>query len=91
MNKLPDPDKIAEIYLHSQSDHNDIIAAMKEYGRQVRDITLEWAAENTYLESFGGTNEGTSAIRFSNGEDYLVFINKNTILKGKDSEQLKIE
>jgi len=82
MNNLPNAEEIADIFLHSESHFDDIIEAMKEYGRQVRDKTLEWVVENATTE----TNYESDG--WENWE--VTNINKNSILNGKTSKDLEI-
>lgn len=79
-----------EVYGDFAYPRKEVIKALKEYGLLVRDETLKWAAENVRLTSFANTDEGTTALKFKNGEDYIVMIDKNIILNGKESDNLKI-
>jgi len=77
-----DPYNILETYLHSQSDYTDIEEACKVYGRKVRDLTLEWAAENA----------DTKTELASDGYESWEFqvVDKESILAGKISKDLEI-
>lgn len=83
MNKLPNPEDLLKNYGLDNSDvptwenYNEIVDIMKEYSRQIRDSTLDWAAENAEL--LYGEDEGQSTD-----------IDKDSILKGKQSKDLKI-
>lgn len=64
--------EIAEIFLNSESDIDDIIGAMEEYGRDRWNDALEWAAENAKSVEFE-----------CDGVTSIALIDKQSILKGK--------
>jgi hypothetical protein len=92
MSKLPDPEDILARYAGCYSHEvtqvailgDDALTAIKEYGRQVRDITLQEASIHARAEL---TYEGTCG----DDPDPIPRVNKESILKLKDSEQLSIK
>lgn len=90
MHKLPNPEDIISgedgltFYDISgpfgERNWLEMINRVKEYGRQVRDVTLEWAAENAKLTWEGNPYTGE-------GSDY---VDTQSILNGKTSKHLEI-
>lgn len=60
---------------------DDLIYYIHEYGRQVRDKTLEWAAENAELAWDG------NPYNYEQGSDS---VDRDSILKGKIHKDLEI-
>lgn len=92
MNKLPNPkDVLLRITGYTDIDKlsydrmegEEVLEAMKEYGRQVKDTTLEWAAENA---------EANIQSKLSWSDEYtpIAVIDKESILLGKTSKDLEI-
>lgn len=85
MSKFPKPEEIMSKYATILTDgtkvyaHPSRIRAMKEYGRQIRDKTLEWAAEN-----------GKAYYSYSYVQGHEAHLNKQSVLNGKTSKDLEI-
>lgn len=79
-----DPGMIAADLCIPSDYYNEIVEAMKKYGRLVRDCTLEWAAENADTSSQSNYDFDGSYI----GENYG--IDKHSILSGKTHKDLDI-
>jgi len=91
MNNLPKPQDILDnidmdgyasggvgVYGQFYYTRENILDAMKEYGRQVRDKTLEWAAKNAETELYGLESNPSSRL------------DRGSILNGKISKDLEI-
>ena len=93
-NKLPNPEDILNSKefdpdkgINFEEYHGDTIfytciAAMEEYGKQVRDYTLEVASENAECELGAIIDMGFEIISAS--------VNKDSILNLKNSKELEI-
>lgn len=99
MNKLPNPEDILKftwrIGMDCPDGEYDAIEAMKEYGRSIRDSTLEWAAHNSTLISYRYDIKGNKIKPTDLGEEieengWYISTNKESILKGKTSKNLEI-
>lgn len=88
MESFPDPLQIARVF-GSKEDPNLshipewFIEAMKEYGRQIRNLTLDWAAKN-------GTAYLSEKLTWSDEFEPVAVLNEESILHGKVSKNLKI-
>jgi hypothetical protein len=70
--------------------YKDIVKAMKQYGKQVRDSALEWASENAEIEMVKILYTGARAGDPKTAWHPQYVIDKQSILKGKKSKKLKI-
>lgn len=88
MSKLPNPKHVLlnvinedDVYWDSING-DDAIKAMKEYGKQIRNITLEYAAKKALTKGhYTGIND----------EPDYEEVDKNSILKLKRSKALAIK
>jgi hypothetical protein len=102
MIKLPDPDNVlddfdpdyfkgeGELYGELAFKREEVIKAMKEYGRQIRDITLEWAAFFAEVKMiripYAGIRAGDPETAWY--PNYIV--DKESIIEGKNDKTLEI-
>lgn len=86
MSKLPNPEEVLAGIIDPAYQKGQLykicIRAIQEYGREIRDKTLEWAANNaeTYTETFGSPHIA----------EWTKYVNRKSILDGKTSKDLEI-
>ncbi len=104
MKKLPSPKEVYnKVILKKVCDiessswtKEDLFEAMKEYGRQVRDKTLEWAAENAQVVREIGSNtileQDRMIVDYKDDGRYAIYYRTfpESILLGKIHKDLEI-
>lgn len=88
MHKLPNPEDIISadgLTFYDMSEPfgernwQEMLERVKEYGRQVRDFSLDYAADNAKVKWINTLNENMVKV-----------IDKDSILNGKTSKDLEI-
>lgn len=84
MNKIQDPEKffndnISYYEPYEGVSKSDVITLLRKYGDQVRDKTLEWAANNART---------CGQLRYPN--EFNDLVNQESILSGKTHKDLEI-
>lgn len=80
--------------VHAQSMKDEIMEFLQFHRKAYAELhvtaALEAAAENVHLSSHrDGSNEGTGALQFNNGNCYHVHINKDSILNAYPLTNIK--
>ena len=93
--RLPNPIDILKTTYNAEESELDleialccnkeiIISMLREYGKKVRDKTLEWAAENTHVKSIYVEDE------WGMNRTLVSKVDKKSILSGKTHKDLEI-